>query len=70
MNNKLNDMTAYSIAKNGLEGSVKSPIIYGHWDNILEPLAYIRKPKWVSDEDFKIVVDSIRLCVVHNEVDA
>ena len=57
----LKNMRAYSISPNGLEGRVKSPIIYGHWGNTISPLAYIQKPKWVSDEDFARVVKSLCL---------
>lgn len=64
---KLDTMKSYSISPNGLEGLVKSPIIYGHWGNVISPLAYIQKPKLVSDEDFKRVVEAIELHLVRKD---
>jgi hypothetical protein len=29
--------------------------------NIISPLFYIQKPKWISDESFQKIVDAIRL---------
>lgn len=53
----------YSIAADGLQGRVKSPIVYGHdhHKNCLFPLVYLGKPKWMKDEDFKKVVKSIQI---------
>lgn len=59
--NTLDNIKAYSISLNGLDGRVKSPIVWGHWGSVIAPIAYIRKPKWLSESDFKKVVESLEL---------
>jgi hypothetical protein len=56
-------MSEWSKSPNGLEGRVKSPIIWGHAKekNCIFPVAYLRKPKWMDEESWKKVVDCIEL---------
>lgn len=57
----LSNIKSYSVSPNGLEGRVKSPIIWGHWGSVIAPLAYIQKPKWLDEDDFKKVVEALEL---------
>jgi hypothetical protein len=56
-NNKITDLT---VCKNGLEGAFKSPaILVQTGSNILSPIVYFRKPRHLSDKQFKAVIDDI-----------
>lgn len=53
-----------SIAKSpdGLRGYRKSPIIWGNIPpNTSYPLAYMRKPKWMTDADWKVLFNGIQV---------
>ena len=52
---------SYSISRNGLEGICKSPVIWGHRESSMMPLVYLRKPKWMTEEDFYKVVDNLTI---------
>jgi hypothetical protein len=55
------DLVGYSISTDGL-AYIKSAAIYGHYKpNTIAPLVYLQKPKWVSDEDFKRIISSLKL---------
>jgi hypothetical protein len=56
-------IASYSISKNGLQGYRKSPTIWGYDkdDNTSYPLAYLRKPKWMCDKDWDVILNSISL---------
>jgi allantoicase len=55
-------LTSYSVAPDGLKGFVKSPVIWGNYPpNISAPLAYLKKPKWMDEKDWRMVLASIRL---------
>lgn len=58
------DLKSYSISDKGTLG-VKSHAIFGFYKpNIIAPLVYLRKPKWVSDKDFERIVSSLKLELV------
>lgn len=63
MRDNFYEIDSYSVAKSGLKGRVKSPILYGHDKNqsVIFPLAYIKKPKWIKQKDFEKILDSIQL---------
>ena len=56
----------YSVSK-----QTKTPTLYGHFDvidtetgkvgGVIATLVYLKKPKWVSEEDFNKVLDGITL---------
>lgn len=59
-------LKSYSIGK-----ETKTPILWGHFDvldtdtgkvgGLISPLVYLRRPKWVSEEDFNKVLDGVTL---------
>lgn len=57
-------VTGISVARNGI-AHIKSPVVMLHVaPNIIEPLVYLRKPKNVSDSQFKAVVEDISSQIV------
>ncbi len=56
-------ISEWSKSPDGLEGRVKSPIIWGHAKekSCIFPIAYLRKPKWMDDESWMKVVNCIEL---------
>lgn len=67
-NNNTNTVSGYTVSewsksRKGIEGRIKSPIIWGHAKekNCIFPLAYLRKPKYMNNDSWMKVVDSIRL---------
>lgn len=55
------DLESYFINRNGL-GYTKSPAIWGNYKpNTIAPLVYLKKPKWVSDDDFDKILDALKL---------
>lgn len=55
------DIDSYSVNKTGIKGLVKSPAIWGHKDNVMFPLVYLRKPKHMSEKDWQEVLEGLRL---------
>lgn len=67
-NSNTNTVSGYTVSewsksRKGIEGRIKSPIIWGHAKekNCIFPLAYLRKPKYMNNDSWMKVVDSIRL---------
>ena len=54
-------MYTYTVCKNGINGLCKSPCILINKGNESFVVAYIKKPKWLSNNAFNTVVDAIRL---------
>ena len=53
---------SYSVEHDGVPNLYKSSAIVGNFEpNISAPLVYLRKPNWISDEQFKKIVSAIRL---------
>jgi len=58
------DIDSYSVNQEGIKGLVKGAAIWGHKDNVVFPLAYLRKPKHLSADNWKEVLNGIRLEIV------
>lgn len=56
-------MGSYSISTKPISGICKQPALWGHEKNraSMVPLIYLQKPKWISEETFLRIVESIRL---------
>lgn len=55
-------ITSISKTPDGIPGHRKSPIIWGDMPpNSSYPLAFLRKPKWMTNEDWKVVFDGLRI---------
>lgn len=64
-------LMSYSMSLDGIIGLVKSPTILGTFikedkSALNMPLAYLKKPKWMSDEDWGKVFHSIQLFISNN----
>ena len=55
------DIDSFSISKNGMPPYRKSTIIWAVKANTSSPLAYLRKPKSLSDADWSDFLDSIQI---------
>jgi len=53
----------YSVEIDGIEGICRSPSFWGDNGNNLYPLVYFRKPKWMTDKDFKHLVTCLHLAL-------
>ncbi len=63
-------LMSYSVSPDGLKNHIKSPILWGNFikddrSAVCLPLAYLRKPKWMSDEDWGKVVSGVNLHMPH-----
>lgn len=55
-------ITSISKSPDGLTGYRKSPIIWGNrHPNTGYPLAYLRKPAWMTDEDWRVVFNGLQV---------
>jgi hypothetical protein len=52
---------SYYINKNGIKGLVKSAGIWGIDKNRQFPLVYLRKPKYLDEEKFQQIIDTITI---------
>ena len=58
------DLTSFTITPNSF-AHIKSGGIYGNYKpNVIAPLVYFKKPKWVNQEDFERIVNSIKIELV------
>ena len=57
---------SYTISPDGVKGFCKRPVILGSNGINGLPLCYLQKPKWMSDEQFRIVVHGIKLNLPSN----
>ena len=56
----MSKLDGFSIAKNGVEAAFKSPALLAHFKpNIFIPIMFMRKPSWMTDEQFKLVVEDV-----------
>lgn len=73
--NILDEIKSITFDKNRTElFGIKSGILWGHSKdtNVSYPLLYISKPKQISQEDFEVLLDSIKINIIynnHNELD-
>lgn len=54
---------SYYINKDGVKGLVKSAGIWGTSGNKSFPLIYFKRPKFISEEKFKEIIDHITLTI-------
>jgi hypothetical protein len=61
-------LKGYEINLNGIQGVSKSPGIWGHvkGENMTIPLMFLKKPKWMVQEDFNMIVKSIQIYIPGN----
>ena len=48
---------------------IKSAIVWGHSNNTngSYPILYLRKPKGITDEEYKEIIDAIDINFIHNK---
>ncbi len=73
--NELNDpsgytLMSYSVSSDGLKNHIKSPILWGNfmkddYSAVSMPLAYLRRLKWISDENWDKVISGVKLNIPH-----
>lgn len=58
----------YEINLNGIQGVSKSPGIWANvkGKNMSIPLMFLKKPKWMVQEDFNMIVQSIQIYIPPN----
>jgi hypothetical protein len=54
------NLDSYSVCK-PVKGVCKSYAIWGNRRSMSFPLVYLRRPKHISDRDWRAVVDAVRL---------
>lgn len=57
-------VVSYSMSIDPIEGVCKSPSVWVSLDGIessIFPVAYIRKPKWMAEDDFRDMVARLRI---------
>ena len=55
---QLEKIRSCSISKNGFLPHVKSPIIWGNFEDAAYPLCYLTKPKSMSKENFEKFINA------------
>ena len=60
---------AYSVEK-GIKGICKSPAIWAHdaEKNSMMPVCYLMKPKWMTEEQFEKIIESMKYLYLPNEL--
>jgi len=65
----IDDIKSFSFDANRKEMfGIKSGIVWGNKDSSTFPMLYISKPKWVSQDDYEILLESIDINFIRKGV--
>lgn len=58
---KTSKLEKYSKTTHPISGICKRSALWGHKGSRIFPLIYFQKPKWISEESFTKIIESIEL---------